>query len=164
MELITPGIGLLFWMLVMFGIVLLILKKFAWKPILKALSDRETSIRDALLSADTAKKEMEKLKADNEIIMAEARAEKEKIVQEARQIREKLISEAKNEANEEAKKILKSARKDIENEKVSAIADVKNKVAELSIEIAEKILREKLADTREQKSIIERLVKEIMPN
>jgi F-type H+-transporting ATPase subunit b len=164
MELITPGIGLLFWMLVMFGIVLLILKKFAWKPILKALSDRETSIRDALLSADTAKKEMEKLKADNEVIMAEARAEKEKIVQEARQIREKLISEAKNEANEEAKKILKSARKDIDNEKVSAIAEVKNKVAELSIEIAEKILREKLADTREQKSIIERLVKEIMPN
>ncbi len=164
MELITPGIGLLFWMLVMFGIVLLILKKFAWKPILKALSDRETSIRDALLSADTAKKEMEKLKADNEVIMAEARAEKEKIVQEARQIREKLISEAKNEATEEAKKILKSARKDIENEKVSAIAEVKNKVAELSIEIAEKILREKLADTREQKSIIERLVKEIMPN
>ena len=164
MELITPGIGLLFWMLVMFGIVLLILKKFAWKPILKALSDRETSIRDALLSADTAKKEMEKLKADNEVIMAEARAEKEKIVQEARQIREKLISEAKNEATEEAKKILKSARKDIDNEKVSAIAEVKNKVAELSIEIAEKILREKLADTREQKSIIERLVKEIMPN
>ena len=151
-------------MLVMFGIVLLILKKFAWKPILKALSDRETSIRDALLSADTAKKEMEKLKADNEVIMAEARAEKEKIVQEARQIREKLISEAKNEAIEEAKKILKSARKDIDNEKVSAIAEVKNKVAELSIEIAEKILREKLADTREQKSIIERLVKEIMPN
>jgi F-type H+-transporting ATPase subunit b len=164
MELITPGIGLLFWMLVMFGIVLLILKKFAWKPILKALSDRETSISDALLSADTAKKEMEKLKADNEVIMAEARAEKEKIVQEARQIREKLISEAKNDATEEAKKILKSARKDIENEKVSAIAEVKNKVAELSIEIAEKILREKLADTREQKSIIERLVKEIMPN
>ncbi len=164
MELITPGIGLLFWMFVMFGIVLLILKKFAWKPILKALSDRETSIRDALLSADTAKKEMEKLKADNEVIMAEARAEREKIVQEAKQIREKLISEAKNEANEEAKKILKSARKDIENEKVTAISEVKNKVAELSIEIAEKILKEKLADTREQKSIIDRLVKEIMPN
>jgi F-type H+-transporting ATPase subunit b len=164
MELITPGIGLLFWMLVMFGIVLLILKKFAWKPILKALKDRETSIRDALMSADTAKKEMEKLKADNEVIMAESRAEKEKIMQEARQIREKIVGDAKNEAAEEAKKILKSARIDIENEKVAAIQEVKNKVAELSVEIAEKILRKKLADTAEQRSMIDRLVKEVMPN
>ena len=164
MELITPGIGLLFWMLVMFGIVLWILKKFAWKPILNALENRETSIKEALLAADIAKKEMEKLKADNEVVMAEARAEKDKIVQEARNIREKMISDAKNEAVDEAKKILKSARRDIENEKVSAIMEVKNKVAELSIEIAEKILREKLADTKEQKSIIERLVKEVMPN
>jgi F-type H+-transporting ATPase subunit b len=164
MELITPGIGLLFWMLVMFGIVLWILKKFAWKPILNALENRETSIKEALIAADTAKMEMEKLKADNQVVMAEARAEKEKIVQEAKQIREKLISDAKNEAVDEAKKILKSARRDIENEKVAAILEVKNKVAELSIEIAEKILREKLADSREQKSIIERLVREVMPN
>jgi F-type H+-transporting ATPase subunit b len=164
MELITPGIGLLFWMLVMFSIVLFILKKFAWKPILKALKDRETSIRDALMSADKAKKEMEKLKADNEVIMAEARSEKDKIVQEAKQIREKIIGEAKNEAVEEAKKLLKSARIDIENEKVAAIHEVKNKVAELSIEIAEKILREKLADTAEQRSMIDRLVKDVMPN
>ena len=164
MELITPGIGLLFWMLVMFGIVLLILKKFAWKPILKALKDRETSIRDALMSADTAKKDMEKLKADNEVVMADARAQKEKIVQEAKQIREKIIGEAKNEAVEEAKKILKTARIDIENEKVTAIQEVKNKVAELSVEIAEKILREKLADTAEHRSMIDRLVKEVMPN
>ena len=164
MELITPGIGLLFWMLVMFGIVVWILKKFAWKPILNALENRETSIKEALMAADTAKMEMEKLKADNAVVMAEARAEKDKIVQEARQIREKLISDAKNEAIDEAKKILKSARRDIENEKVSAIIEVKNKVAELSIEIAEKILREKLADSKEQKSMVERLVKEVMPN
>jgi len=164
MELITPGIGLLFWMLVMFGIVLLILKKFAWKPILKALKDRETSIRDALMSADTAKKEMEKLKADNKVIMAEARVEKEKIVQEAKQIREKIIGDAKNEATEEAKKLLKFARKDIENEKIAAIQEVKNKVAELSVDIAEKILREKLADTAEQRSMIDRLVRDVMPN
>jgi F-type H+-transporting ATPase subunit b len=164
MELITPGIGLLFWMLVMFGIVLWILKKFAWKPILNALENRETSIKEALMAADTAKRDMEKLKADNQVVMAEARAEKDKIVQEARQIREKLISDAKNEAVDEAKKILKSARRDIENEKVSAIMEVKNKVAELSVEIAEKILREKLADSKEQKSMIERLVKEVMPN
>ena len=164
MELITPGIGLLFWMIVMFGIVLWILKKFAWKPILNALENRETSIKEALMAADTAKRDMEKLKADNQVVMAEARAEKDKIVQEARQIREKLISDAKNEAVDEAKKILKSARRDIENEKVSAIMEVKNKVAELSVEIAEKILREKLADSKEQKSMVERLVKEIMPN
>jgi F-type H+-transporting ATPase subunit b len=164
MELITPGIGLLFWMLLMFSILLLILKKFAWKPILKALKDRETSIRDALMSADNAKKEMEKLKADNEVIMAEARAEKEKIVQEAKQLREKIIGDAKDEASEEAKKLLKSARVDIENEKIAAIQEVKNKVAELSIEIAEKILREKLADTAEQRSMIDRLVRDVMPN
>lgn len=164
MELITPGIGLLFWMLVMFGIVLWILKKFAWHPILNALKKRELSIQEALTSAETAKKEMIKLKADNELIMAEARTEKEKIVQEAKQLRDKLITEAKNEAVDEAKKILQAARRDIENEKVSAIIDLKNKVAEMSIEIAEKILREKLADTKEQKLMIERLVKEIMPN
>ena len=164
MELITPGIGLLFWMLVMFGIVLWILKKFAWHPILNALKKRELSIQEALTSADTAKKEMIKLKADNELIMAEARVEKEKIVQEAKQLRDKLINEARNEAVDEAKKILQSARRDIENEKVSAIIDLKNKVAEMSIDIAEKILREKLADTKEQKSMIDRLVKEIMPN
>jgi len=164
MELITPGIGLLFWMLVMFGIVVWILKKFAWHPILNALKKRELSIQEALTSADTAKKEMIKLKADNELIMAEARVEKEKIVQEAKQLRDKLINEARNEAVDEAKKILQSARRDIENEKVSAIIDLKNKVAEMSIDIAEKILREKLADTKEQKSMIDRLVKEIMPN
>jgi F-type H+-transporting ATPase subunit b len=164
MELITPGIGLLFWMLLMFSILLLILKKFAWKPILKALKDRETSIRDALMSADNAKKEMEKLKADNEVIMAEARAEKEKIIQEAKQLKEKIIGDAKDEASEEAKKLLKSARVDIENEKIAAIQEVKNKVAELSIEIAEKILREKLADTAEQRSMIDRLVRDVMPN
>jgi F-type H+-transporting ATPase subunit b len=164
MELITPGLGLLFWMLVMFGIVLWILKKFAWKPILNALKDRETSIKDALRSAETAKKEMEKLKADNEVILAEARAEKDKIVQEAKQTKEKIIADAKNEAIDEAKNILKSARRDIENEKDAAIMEVRNRVAEISIEIAEKILREKLADTKEQKTMIERLVKEVMPN
>lgn len=164
MELITPGIGLLFWMLVMFGIVLWILKKFAWHPILNALKKRELSIQEALTSADTAKKEMIKLKADNELIMAEARAEKEKIVQEAKLLRDKLINEAKTEAVDEAKKILQSARRDIENEKVSAIIDLKNQVAELSVEIAEKILREKLADTKEQRTMIDRLVKEVMPN
>ena len=164
MELITPGIGLLFWMLVMFGIVLWILKKFAWQPILNALKNREQSIQEALTSAETAKKEMIKLKADNELIMAEARAEKDKIVQEAKQLKDKMISEAKNEAVDEAKKILQSARRDIENEKIAAINDLRNQVIEISIEIAEKILREKLADTKEQKSMIDRLVKEIMPN
>ena len=144
MELITPGIGLLFWMLLMFGIVLWILKKFAWHPILNALKNRELSIQEALTSANTARKEMLKLQADNELIMAEARAEKEKIVQEAKQIKEKMLSEARNEAAEEAKKILQSTRRDIENEKNSAINELKNKVAEMSVDIAEKILREKL--------------------
>ena len=164
MELITPGIGLLFWMLVMFGIVLWILKKFAWKPIMNALKDREMSIQEALMSADSARKEMEKLQADNEKIMAEARAERDAIVRDARQVKDNIINEAKEQAADEARKIIQSARKEIENEKAAAISEIKNKVAELSIDIAEKILREQLADSAKQKEMIEKLMKEIKLN
>jgi F-type H+-transporting ATPase subunit b len=164
MELITPGIGLLFWMLVMFVIVLWILKKFAWKPIMNALKDREMSIQEALMSADSARKEMEKLQADNEKIMAEARAERDTIIRDAKQVKDNMINEAKDQASDEAKKIIQAAMKEIENEKIAAIDEIKNKVAELSIEIAEKILREKLADNKKQKEMIEKLIKEFKPN
>jgi len=164
MELITPGIGLLFWMLVMFVIVLWILKKFAWKPIMNALKDREMSIQKALMSADSARKEMEKLKADNEKIMAKARAERDTIIRDAKQVKDNMINEAKDQASDEAKKIIQSARKEIENEKIAAIDEIKSKVAELSVGIAEKILREKLADNKKQKEMIEKLIKEFKPN
>lgn len=164
MELITPGIGLLFWMLIMFVIVLWILKKFAWKPIMNALKDREMSIQEALMSADSARKEMEKLQADNEKIMAEARAERDTIIKDAKQAKDSMINEAKDQASDEAKKIIQAAMKEIENEKIAAIDEIKSKVAELSIEIAEKILREKLADNKKQKEMIEKLIKEFKPN
>jgi len=164
MELITPGIGLLFWMLVMFGIVLWILKKFAWKPILNALKDRELSIQEALMSADNARKEMEKLMADNEKIMVEARAERDAIIRDAKQVKDNMVTEAKEQAADEARKIIQTAREEIKHEKMAAINELKNKVAELSIDIAEKILREKLADSEKQKEMIDKLIKEIKPN
>ncbi|KPK85663.1 MAG: ATP F0F1 synthase subunit B [Bacteroides sp. SM23_62_1] len=164
MELITPGIGLLFWMLLMFGIVLWLLKKFAWKPIMNALKEREMSIQEALMSADNARKEMEKLQADNEKIMAEARAERDTIIRDAKQAKDKMVNEAKEQASDEARKIIQAARIEIANEKTAAINEIKNKVAEISIQIAEKILREKLADSKKQKEMIEKLIKEIKPN
>lgn len=164
MELITPGIGLLFWMLLMFGIVVWILKKFAWKPIMNALKEREMSIQEALMSADSARKEMGKLQADNEKIMAEARAERDTIIRDAIQAKDNMVTEAKEQAADEARKIIQAASKEIANEKEAAINELKNEVAELSIEIAEKILREKLADSKKQKKMIEKLLKEIRPN
>jgi len=164
MELVTPGIGLLFWMLVMFGIVLWVLKKFAWKPILNALRDREMSIQDALLSAENARKEMEELKAGNELLLAEARLERDRILKEGKDMKVQMISQAKEEAFEEAKKIVQAAKEDIEQEKNAAILDIKVKVTELSVVIAEKILREKLGDSEEQKQLIDKLMNEIKLN
>jgi F-type H+-transporting ATPase subunit b len=164
MRLVTPDIGTIFWMLLMFIIVLLILRKFAWKPILNALRNREQSIEESLRSADKARKEMEKLKADNEKIMAEARRERDKMLKETKKTSERLLVEAKNKAGEESKKIIKSARVQIEHEKEAAIADIRNQVAGLSVEIAEKILQEKLKDDKAQQELMEKLLKDIKMN
>jgi F-type H+-transporting ATPase subunit b len=164
MELVNPGIGLIFWMIVSFGIVLWILKKFAWKPILNALKEREHSIEDALLSAEKAKEVMAKLKADNEAIIREAKIERDSILKEARQVKEKILQEAKEEASEEAGKIIEAARLTIKNEKVAAILDIKNQVAIFSVEIAEKILKQKLAEKENQKVLINKLLDEIKLN
>ncbi len=164
MRLVTPDIGTIFWMLLMFIILLVILKKFAWKPILNALHNREQSIEDSLRSADKAKKEMEKLKADNEKIMAEARKEREKMLKETKKTSEEMLSEAKQKASEESKKIIKSARTQIENEKEAAIADIRKQVAVLSVEIAEKILQEKLKDDKAQQELMEKLLKDVKMN
>lgn len=164
MELVTPGLGLLFWMLLSFSIVLYILKKFAWKPILKALRERENSIQKALDSAENARKKMEQLKADNEVIMQEAREECNYILQDAREMKNKMIAEAKEQAGKEARKIVELSRLKIKNEKTAAIEEIKNQVANLSIDIAEKILKQKLEDSREQKKLVKNLLDEIKLN
>jgi len=164
MELVTPGIGLLFWMLLMFGVVLWVLKKFAWKPILNALRNRELSIQEALMTAENARQELESLKADNEKIVAEARAERDQIIKDGKQVKEEIIAKAREEAAEEAKKLIRAAKEEIKNEKDAAIQDIKNQVTELSIGIAEKILREKLTDKGNQKELIDRWMKDIKLN
>jgi F-type H+-transporting ATPase subunit b len=164
MRLVTPDIGTIFWMLLMFIIVMVILKKFAWKPILNALANREQSIEESLRSADRAKKEMEKLQADNAKIMAEARKERDKMLKETKKTSEMILNEAKNKAGEESKKIIQAARAQIENEKDAAIAEIRNQVAEISVDIAEKILMEKLKDDKTQQALMERLLKDVKMN
>ncbi len=164
MKLVTPDIGLLFWMLVSFTIVLFLLKKYAWKPILKMLNDREKFIADALDSAERAKKEMKALQSNNERILVEARAERDLLLKDAREIREKMISEAKGLANKEGERLLKSARENIQNEKLAAITELKNQVAVLSIEIAEKILKAELSSDEKQKSLVKNLLQDVNLN
>jgi F-type H+-transporting ATPase subunit b len=164
MELVSPDVGTIFWMLVMFIIVLVILKKFAWKPILNALDKREKSIEESLRSADRARKEMEQLKADNEKILAEARMERDGMLKETKQTSEKILKEARDKAGVEAKRMIDAAREQIENEKVSAVAELRKQVAELSVDIAEKILREKLKDDKQQKELMDKLMKDVKLN
>ncbi len=164
MELVKPEFGLIFWMCISFGIILWILGKFAWKPILKMLSDRENSIQDALDSAERAKEEMKALQAGNEKILAEARHERDLMLKDAREIREKMISEAKGIAATEGERMLKSARENIQNEKMAAITDLKNQVGVLSLEIAEKILKSELASDEKQKALVNTLLKDVNLN
>jgi F-type H+-transporting ATPase subunit b len=160
MDLVTPGIGLIFWSTLFFLILLFILGRFAWPAILAAVVARNESIRKALESADRAKEDMARLKADNEKILAEAKAERDALLKEAKQLKEKMIADAKEKATEEAKKLVKNAREAIQSEKASAISDMKAQMATLSVDIAEKILRAKLEDTKAQKELVEKLINE----
>ncbi len=164
MELVTPGLGLIFWMVISFSVILFILKKYAWKPILKALKEREITIDTALKSADKAKEEMEQLMADNEKIIKEAKNERDNLLKDARQVKDKIISEAKQKANSEAKIIIEDAKGKIESEKEAALSEIKNQVAGFSIEIAERILKKKLEKTKDQKDLINELINEIKIN
>ena len=164
MELITPGLGLVFWMVLSFSVILFILKKFAWKPILKALKERENTIDTALKSADKAREEMEHLKADNEKIIKEAKNVRDNLLKEARQVKDKIISEAKQKANSEANIIIADAKRQIENEKEAALDEIKNQIAGFSVEIAEKILKKKLEKTKDQNDLINELINEIKIN
>lgn len=164
MDLIKPGFGLVFWTVITFIILLFLLRKFAWKPILGAVSDREEGIKQALASAESARKEMENLHADNERILQEARAEREAMLKEAREIREQTISKAEAEAQEKAGKIIEKAQAAIESEKKAAMAELKNHVAELSIEIAEKVVREELSNKDKQLKLVENMLDETSLN
>ena len=164
MDLVTPGIGLIFWSTLIFLILLIVLKKYAWKPVLNAVKGREERIKSALESAEEAREEMAKLKADNEVIVKEAKEERNKLIQEARSIKIKMIDDAKVLANEEANKIIETARVKINSEKEAAIMDLRKQVAEFSVEIAEKILKKKLEDTKEQRSLIEKSLDDLKLN
>ena len=154
------SIGLFVWQTFLFLALLFLLRKYAWKPILSAVEEREEGIKNALESAEKAKKEMETLNADNERILLEAKAERDNILKEAREIKETIISEAKTQATEEADKVLLSARKQINNEKLAAITELKNQVADLSVDIAEKVLRSELKDPEKQKELVNKALKE----
>jgi len=164
MDLVTPGIGLIFWTTFIFFLLLVILRMFAWKPILNAVKNREKSIKSALDSAEKAKEEMKKLLAKNEEILQKAKAERDSLMKEAREVREKIINEAKEKAQHEAAKLTEAARLNIRNEKNAAIAEIKAQVATLSVEIAEKILREKLTQSKEQNALISRMIDDIKIN
>ncbi|MBK8807371.1 MAG: F0F1 ATP synthase subunit B [Bacteroidales bacterium] len=164
MELVTPGIGLLFWTTLSFIILLLLLGKFAWKPIIGAINDRNKSIEDALLASEKTKEEMALLKSDNEKILAEARKERDNLLKDARDMKDQLIAEAKTRATEEAAKLLASAKMNIENEKNAAITEIKKKVAELSIEIAEKLLVKELTDKKTSDDLINKSLENLKLN
>lgn len=164
MQLVTPGIGLIFWQLVTFLIVLFLLAKFAWKPIMKALHEREASIEDALSAAERAKLEIQSLKADNEKLLAEARLERDKILKEASDAGNALVESAKQKANEEGARMIAQAREAIENEKRAAITEVKNMAATLSLDIAERILRKELSNPDAQQALAEDYIREVTLN
>ena len=153
--------GLFFWQITLFVLLLILLKKFAWKPILGALDEREKGIKDALTSAENAKKEMQNIQADNERILKEARAERDEMMKDAREIKESMLTEAKDEAKAEAAKIIVQAQATIQSEKQKAITELKTQVAELSVGIAEKVVRKELANDKEQSALIAQLLKEV---
>lgn len=156
--------GLFFWQIAIFVGLVLLLKKFAWGPILKAVNDREEGIKEALESAENARKEMQNLQADNEKLIKEARAERDAMMKEAREIKDKMIAEAKEQAQTESNKIITQAQATIQSEKQSAINDLKNQVAELSIEIAEKVIREELSSKDKQLKLVEGMLKDVKLN
>ena len=152
------SIGLFFWQTVLFLALLFLLRKYAWKPILNAVNEREEGIKDALDSAERARREMENLQSDNQKLLNEARAERETMLKEARDIKNKMIEEAKDEAKQEANKMIAQAQASIETEKKAAIADLKSHVANLSIEIAEKVVREELSNKDKQVKLVESML------
>ncbi|WP_439487722.1 F0F1 ATP synthase subunit B [Algoriphagus sp.] len=164
MDLILPSSGLIFWQLFGFLALLFILIKFAWKPMLAAIEERETSIDNALKAAETARNEMANLKAENEKLLAEARLERDVILKKAQDTSVKMIEDAKEEAVKTGALMIENAKAVIETEKKAALADVKNQVAVLSLDITEKLLRKNLSDDESQKNLVDGFIKELKLN
>lgn len=158
MELVSPGIGLIFWMTLAFGLLLFILGKFVWPPVMRALSDREQAIEQALNEAGKARKEMEELRFSNEQLLREAKDERDAMLRDARKVRETIIESARVKANEEANRIIENAAERIHFEKMAAITELKNQIANLSIEIAEKVLGQELSNPEKDKAIVQKSI------
>ena len=164
MELLLPGLGLVFWTLLAFIVVFFILKKFAWKPILESLKERETGIATSIASAETMKAEMAALKSENEEVLAQARDERAKIIKEAKDVSDKMIADAKEKARGEFDRIVSEAQAAITQQKNAALIDVKNQVGNMVIEVAEKVLRRELSDKAVQENYIKELAESVKLN
>ncbi len=158
------SIGLFFWQSLVFIILIFLLRRFAWKPILNAVNEREESIEGALKAAEQARQEMESLQASNEAIMKEAREERERILKEARDMKNSIVAEAKETATAEAEKTVAAAKAAIEAEKAAAVAELKNQAAVLSIEVAEKVLGQELSAENKQAAMISKMIDEVKIN
>ncbi|MBN9483514.1 MAG: ATP synthase F0 subunit B [Bacteroidetes bacterium 43-93] len=164
MDLLTPDLGLFVWTSIAFLLVFFILRAFAWKPILKSLTERETGIADAIASADRLKKEMSQMQAENEKIMAEARAERAAMLKEAKETRDSIINKAKEETKVVADKMIAEAQQQIQQQKMAALTEVKNEMGQLAVAVAEKVLRQQLATAESQNSYAKLLAEEIKMN
>ncbi|MCU0417943.1 MAG: F0F1 ATP synthase subunit B [Cytophagaceae bacterium] len=164
LSLITPAFGLFFWQTVLFLIVLFLLSKFAWAPIMSGIKEREQTIASALDAAEQAKKDMEQLKASNEALLQEAKVERERLLKEAHHQAAVLVEEAKSKATSEATRVLEDARKAIQTEKNAAIAEIKNQSASLALEIAERIIKKELANQDAQRQLVDEYMKEVNVN
>ena len=152
--------GLFFWQLLIFIFLVLLLKKFAWKPILDAVNERESSIKDAMSEADKARNEMAAIQESNQKVLKEARAEREALLKDARNTGAEIVAQAKTDAKNEANKIISQAQEAIQNEKRAAVSELKNQVAQISLEIAEKVIDTELANKDKQAQLVDKLLKD----
>ncbi len=164
MELLLPGLGLVFWTLIAFILVFIILRKFAWKPILLSLKERETSIADSLATAQKVRTEMAELKSENEILLGQAREERARMMKEAKETGDKMISDAKEKARREFERIVSEAQAAINQQKNAALIDVKNQMGKLVIEVSEKVLRRELSQKQQQEEYIKDLAESVKLN
>lgn len=164
MDLVTPSIGLVFWTAISFLILLVLLKKLAWKPMLGAIHERERSIEEALNKADLAREEMARLSSENETLLKQARVERDEILKEAKELKDQIVADARIAAQDEGNKMIEKAKVEINNQKIAALREVKNQVASLSLDIAEKVLRKQFNDKQKQDALISDLLNDVKLN
>jgi F-type H+-transporting ATPase subunit b len=164
MDLLIPEFGLVIFQTIVFLLLMFVLGKFAWKPVLAAIKEREQSIDDALNKAELAKQEMARLTSQNEELMKQARAERDEILKEAKTLKDNIVNEAKTSAQTEGAKLIEKARIEIENQKKAALAELKGQVSTLSLDIAERVLRSQLDDKAKQQELVNNLLKDVELN